>query len=171
MLRTARLAPATVATPLENVNAIKHAAFVLTAAFEREMFRLMRPKELLRAFMLFVVAASGGCTLVSTGARSAIVVLIRNEVTTAGSGRLPMPPRDEIKSALSQRALWLADDKRAAQWIAYIEVRTPPSPLQQFGLTVVEVKKNPDWNPLAVSTPISARDLRLLAAGEQRDMK
>ena len=126
--------------------------------------------------MLFFVAASCGCTLVSTGARSAIVVLIRSEVTTAGSSRLPMPPRDEIKSALSQRALWLADDKRAAQWIAYIEVRTPPSPLQQFGLTVVEVRKNPDWDPLAVSTPISARDVRLLPAhgleaGEQRDMK
>jgi len=118
--------------------------------------------------MLVFVAASCGCTLVSTlvstGARSAIVVLVRSEVTTAGSGSLPMPPRDEIKSALSQRTLWLADDKRAAQWIAYIEVRTPPTPLQRFGLTVVEVKKNPDWDPAAVSTPISARDHRLPTA-------
>lgn len=135
----------------------------------------MRPKAFLRALTLVLVAASSGCTWVSTGARSAIVVLIRTEVTTVGSGSLPMPPRDEIKSALSQRTLWLADDKRAAQWIAYIEVRTPPTPLQPFGLTVVEVKKNPDWNPLAVSTPISARDVRLPAThalqGEQRDMK
>ena len=121
--------------------------------------------------MLVFVAASCGCALISTGARSAIVVLVRSEVTTAGSGSLPMPPRAEIKSALSQRTLWLADDKRAAQWIAYIEVRTPPTALQQFGLTVVEVRKNPDWNPLAVSTPISARDIRLPTAGEQRDMK
>ena len=131
----------------------------------------MRLKVLLRALMLVFVAASCGCTLISTGARSAIVVLVRSEVTTGGSGSLPMPPRDEIKSALSQRTLWLADDKRAAQWIAYIEVRTPPTPLQQFGLTVVEVRKNPDWDPLAVSTPISARDIRLPTAGEQRDMK
>ena len=131
----------------------------------------MRPKVFLRALMLVFVAASCGCTLISTGARSAIVVLVRSEVTAAGSGSLPMPPRDEIKSALSQRTLWLADDKRAAQWIAYIEVRTPPTPLQQFGLTVVEVRKNPDWDPLAVSTPISARDIRLPTAGEQRDMK
>ena len=125
--------------------------------------------------MLVFVAASCGCTLISTGARSAIVVLVRSEVTTAGSGSLPMPPRDEIISALSQRTLWLADDKRAAQWIAYIEVRTPATPLQQFGLTVVEVKKNPAWDPLAVSTPISARDIRLPSAldlaeqGEQRE--
>ena len=124
--------------------------------------------------MLVFVAASCGCTLVSTlvstGARSAIVVLVRSEVTTAGSGSLPMPPRDEIKSALLQRTLWLADDKRAAQWIAYLEVRTPPTPLQKFGLTVVEVKKNPAWDPLAVSTPISVRDIRLATVGEQRDM-
>ena len=125
--------------------------------------------------MLAFVAASCGCTLISTGARSAIVVLVRSEVTTAGSGPLPMPPRDEIKAALSQRTLWLADDKRAAQWIAYLEVRTPPTPLQKFGLTVVEVKKNPAWDPLAVSTPISMRDIRLptahdlAEAGEQRE--
>jgi hypothetical protein len=131
----------------------------------------MRPRIFLRALMLVFVAALCGCTLISTGARSAIVVLVRSEVTTAGSGSLPMPPRDEIKSALSQRTLWLADDKRAAQWIAYIEVRPPPTPLQQFGLTVVEVRKNPDWDPLAVSTPISARDIRLPTTSEQRDMK
>ena len=131
----------------------------------------MRPKAFPRALMLVFVAASCGCTWVSTGARSAIVVLIRTEVTTPGSGSLPMPPRDEIKSALSRRTLWLADDKRAAQWIAYMEVRTPPTPLQPFGLTVVEVRKNPDWNPLAVSTPISERDIRQPTLGEQRDMK
>ena len=130
----------------------------------------MRPKVFVRALMLVFVAISCGCTFVSTGARSAIVVLVRSEVTTAGSGSLPMPPRAEIKSALSRRTLWLADDKRAAQWIAYIEVRTPPTPLQQFGLTVVEVRKNPAWNPSAVSTPISTRDIRLPAVGEQRDM-
>jgi len=120
--------------------------------------------------MVFV-AGSCGCTLISTGARSAIVVLVRSEVTIAGSGSLPMPPRDEIRSALFQRTLWLADDKRAAQWIAYIEVRTPPTPLQKFGLTVVDVRKNPAWDPSAVSTPISERDLRLPTVGEQRDMK
>src|SRR5688572_10103665 len=125
----------------------------------------MRPKFLRRILMLVVVAASWGCTLISTGARSAIVVLVRSEVTTAGSGSLPMPPRDEIKSALSQRTLWLADDKRAAQWIAYIEVRTPPTPLQQFGFSVVEVRKNPGWDPSAVSTPISARDIRMPIVG------
>jgi hypothetical protein len=69
-----------------------------------------------------------------------------------------MPPRDEIRSTLSQRFLWLADDKRAAQWIAYIDVRTPPTLLQPFGLTVVEVKKNPDWRPWEVSTPFPTRD-------------
>ena len=100
----------------------------------------------------------GGCTFLSTGARSAVVVLVRSEVTTAGSGSLSMPPRDEIKSALSQRFLWLVDDKRAAQWIAYVEVRTPPTPLQPFGLTVLEVKKNPDWRPLEVSTPIAQQN-------------
>ena len=52
-----------------------------------------------------------------------------------------------------------------------MEVRTPPTPLQPFGLTVVEVRKNPDWNPLAVSTPISERDIRQPTLGEQRDMK
>ena len=130
----------------------------------------MRPKVFLRVLMLVFVAASCGCTLISTGARSAIVVLVRSEVTAAGSGSLPMPPRDEIKSALSQRTLWLADDKRAAQWIAYIEVRTPPTPLQRFGLTVVEVKKNPAWDPSAVSTPISTRDIRMPTVGEQSYM-
>jgi hypothetical protein len=82
------------------------------------------------------------------------VVLVRNEVTTAGSEPLPTPSRDELKSELSRHFLWLADDRRAAQWIAYVEVRTPPTPLQPFGLTVREVKKNPDWRPLEVSTPL-----------------
>jgi hypothetical protein len=151
----------------------KHIRF--DAILQTRDARSMRPKFLLRVLMLVFVAVSWGCTLISTGARSAIVVLLRSEVTTAGSGSLPMPPRDEIKSALLQRTLWLADDKRAAQWIAYIEVRTPPTPLQPFGLTVVEVRKNPHWDPAAVSTPISARDIRLPTAhdlseaGEQRE--
>lgn len=139
----------------------------------------MRPRVVLKALLLALVAASASCTMVSsfisTGARSAIVVLIRPEVANAGSAALPMPPRDQIQAALSKRTLWLADDKRAAQWIAYVEVRTPGNPLQPFGLTVVEVSKNPDWNPWAVSTPISARDVRLptahdlAEAGEQRE--
>lgn len=139
----------------------------------------MRPNVVLNALLLALVAAAGGCSMVSsvisTGARSAIVVLIRPEVSEAGSGSLPMPPRDEIKTALSKRTLWLADDNQAAQWIAYVEVRTPDNPLQPLGLTVVEVSTNPDWNPRAVSTPISARDVRLptahdlAEAGEQRE--
>jgi hypothetical protein len=122
-----------------------------------------------------VLALSSGCTLVSTGARSAIVVLVRKDVTTAGSAPLPMPPRDEIKAVLMQRTLWLADDKRGAQWIAYIDVGMPPTPLQPFSLSVVEVIKNPDWDPVAVSTPIASRDHEklpvhaLLEAGEARE--
>jgi hypothetical protein len=108
-------------------------------------------KPLPQILSVALLAIASGCTLVSTGARSAVVVLVRNETTTPGSRPLPMPPRDEIKAALSQRYLWLADDKRAAQWVAYIDVRTPPTPLQPFGLTVVEVRKNPDWDPEAVS--------------------
>src|SRR3954465_11871578 len=78
----------------------------------------------------FLVLLSSSCTFVSTGARSAIVVLVRSEVTTTGSAPLAMPPQNEIKTALSRRFLWLADDKRAAQWIAYIDVRPSPTPLQ-----------------------------------------
>jgi hypothetical protein len=98
-----------------------------------------------------------GCTFVSTGARSAVVVLVRSEVTSAGSEPLSIPPREEIKTALARHFLWLEDDKRAAQWIAYIDVRTPPTPLQPFGLTLAEVKKNPDWRPWEISSPLPNR--------------
>jgi hypothetical protein len=98
-----------------------------------------------------ILALVSGCTLVSTGARSAIVVL-RNPTTTASSSAGLNPTRDEIKAALSQRHLWLAEDKRAAQWIAYIDVHPAPTPLQPFDLTVVEVRKNPDWDPEAVTS-------------------
>lgn len=101
--------------------------------------------------------ATSSCTVLSTGARSAIVVLVRDEVTTPQSPQLPMPPRDEIETCLSRHFLWLEDNRRAAQWIAYIDVRTPPTPLQPFGLTVRNVEKNPAWDPLSVSSPLPGR--------------
>lgn len=116
---------------------------------------LPAPRLLMLGLLLL---GSAGCAFVSTGARSAMVVLVREEVTTPQSPALPMPPREELKAALAKRFLWLADDTRGAQWIAYVSVHTPPTPLQPFGLSVVEVKKNPKWQPWAVSDPLATRD-------------
>ena len=138
------------------------------AAGIRKKYSVHLNVVVVRALLPVCLAVSSGCSyvsgVVSTGARSAIVVLVRPEVTTAGSAPLPMPSRDEIKSALSHHFLWLADDERAGQWIAYLEARTPPTPLQPFALTLLEVKKNPAWDPLAVSSPFPTRGMRVTTA-------
>jgi hypothetical protein len=116
---------------------------------------------LLAIFAGVFAMASGGCTMVSTGARSAVVMLVRQDVSGANAAALEIPPRKELSSLLSSRFLWLVDDKRAAQWVAYVDVRTPPTPLQPFGLTLLEVRKNPNWQPSTVSDPISSREDRM----------
>ncbi len=119
----------------------------------------MRSQRITARILLWGLLAlgSGGCTLMLTGSRSVLVILVRNEVTTPDSPRLPQPTRDELKSMLAKHLLWLADDKKAARWIAYVDVRTPSTPLEPFGLTLAKLKKNPDWSPHSpsVSSPIS----------------
>jgi hypothetical protein len=107
-----------------------------------------------RAATICLLALSGaGCSMVSsvisTGARSAVVV-----ATNADGSPAAAPPREEMKALLSQHFLWLADDKRGAQWIAFVEVYPSTSPLQAQELTFVRMEKNPAWRPLEVSTPV-----------------
>ena len=115
------------------------------------------------AIGLLALAASG-CSMVSsvisTGARSAIIV-----VTNEDGSAAPAPPRDEVKSLLAQLFLWLADDKRAAQWIAFVAVHPTTSPFQPVELTFVGMEKNPTWRPLEVSSPIGN-----ITEGAFRDM-
>ena len=89
------------------------------------------------------------------GARTAVVQLEWSEPPAPGASAPEVPPSGELKAVLARRFLWLTDDKRAAQWIARVDVRPPATPLEPFELTVLSVEKNSAWRPLEVSSPIN----------------
>jgi hypothetical protein len=99
-----------------------------------------------------LVLSSGGCSMVSsvisTGARSAVIIATNSDGSAA-----PAPSRETMQALLSEHFLWLADDKRGAQWIAHVEVHPATNALAAPALTFLGMEKNPAWRPLEVSSP------------------
>ncbi len=109
----------------------------------------MQPRHGLIQFVLIGVLgfASGGCFVLSDGARSAQVVLVRDDGSTIADGAVERPPDTDLKTLLAAHHLWLARPDQAAQWIAFVGVHAFPSPLRPPTLTLLKLKKSSTWPP------------------------
>ena len=95
----------------------------------------------------------GGCTFLSTGTRTAYVVMERPGSTERVSPFTYLAARDQAKPLLDAKHLWVTDDVRGAKWLAVFDVSTEPDPAKPATLTLSRLERNPSWNPSAVSSP------------------
>lgn len=96
---------------------------------------------------------SGGCTFLSTGARTAYVLMERTGSTERVSPFTYLAARDQAKPLLDAKNLSITDDVRGAQWLAVFDVSNEQDPAKPATLTLLRLKRNPAWNPGAVSSP------------------
>ena len=95
----------------------------------------------------------GGCTFLSTGARTAYVMMERPGSTERVSPFTYWAAQSQAKPLLDQKNLWVTDDVRGAKWLAVFAVSPGPDPEQPATLTFSRLERNPAWNPSAVSSP------------------
>jgi|GEM_PF-4553219 len=100
-----------------------------------------------------LVSLFGGCTFVSTGARTAYVVMERAGSTERVSPITYLAARDQAKPLLDAQHLWVTDDVRAAQWLAVFAVSAERDSAKPATLTLSRLERNPSWDPAAVSSP------------------
>lgn len=126
-------------------------------------------------FLTLPILASfwSGCTYLSTGARTAYVVVERPGVAARVSPLASPVVQDQAKSQLDARHLWVTDDVRSAKWLAVFDDSNEAEPTKSATLTLKRLERNPSWDPLAVSSPWPIRgaqghpSLSLAEANEQ----
>jgi hypothetical protein len=100
----------------------------------------------------------GGCNFISTGARTAFVVIERPGSTERVSPFTYRAARDQAEPLLDAKYLWVTDDVRGAKWLAVFAVSTEPDPTQPATLALSRLERNPAWDPAAVSSPSPFRE-------------
>ncbi len=99
-----------------------------------------------------------GCTFLSTGARTAYVVVERPGVAARVSPLISPVVRDQAKSQLDAKHLWVTDDVRGAKWLAVFDDSNEAQSTKSSPLTLRRIERNPSWDPLAVSSPSPFRE-------------
>jgi hypothetical protein len=100
----------------------------------------------------------GGCNFLSTGARTAYVVMERAGSAETVSPFIYRSALDQTKPLLDAKHLWVTDDVRGAKWLAVFEISLGSDPAQPAALTLSRLERNPSWDPAAVSSPSPFRE-------------
>jgi hypothetical protein len=122
----------------------------------RRMLRLMNRNPWQVLFLGLAVFLLGGCSAVSTGARSAYVLVLRDGTPVAAS--TTSISSTQLKPLLSEHFLWQTDDRRAAKYIAVVEISPAEDAIRPAALRLVRTERNLSWNPAAVSSPWPVRE-------------
>lgn len=118
-----------------------------------------RPRWILAAPL--VAALLSGCNCISTGARTAYVVVERPGSSERVSPFTSSVAREQAKPLLDAKHLWVTDDVRGAKWLAVFEVSAETDQAKSAPLVLKRLEWNPAWDPLAVSSPSPFREPRL----------
>lgn len=117
-------------------------------------------KRLTPRFLIvpFLASFLGGCTFLSTGARTAYVVVERSGPPDLVAPLTSPVARDQAKSQLEAKHLWVTDDVCGAKWLAVFNVSSETEQAKSSTLTLRRLERNPAWDPLAVSSPSPFRE-------------